>query len=103
MMNKEILYDTGQHCRLNDKGEAHCVCLESCSKYNDPRSAICSSRNITYDSECEFYRQVRQWQTRVDCGSHMVSGDQQLYRNETFIRRCASAKGMNVVAPIDEW
>jgi len=48
----------GQHCRLNDKGEAHCVCLESCSKYNDPRSAICSSRNITYDSECEFYRQM---------------------------------------------
>lgn len=48
----------GQHCRLSDSGEAHCVCMDSCSKYNDPRSAICSSRNVTYDSECEFYRQM---------------------------------------------
>lgn len=48
----------GQHCRLNEAGEAHCVCMESCSKYNDPRSAMCSSQNVTYDSECEFNRQV---------------------------------------------
>jgi len=48
----------GQQCSLNDAGEAHCVCVESCSKYNDPRSAICSARNVTYDSECEFYRQM---------------------------------------------
>jgi len=48
----------GQHCRLTEAGEAQCVCMESCSKYNDPRSAICSARNITYDSECEFYRQI---------------------------------------------
>lgn len=48
----------GQHCRLSESGEAHCVCMDSCSKYNDPRSAICSSRNVTFDSECEFYRQM---------------------------------------------
>lgn len=48
----------GQHCRLDAAGEASCVCMDSCAKYNDPRSAICSSRNVTYDSECEFYRQM---------------------------------------------
>jgi len=48
----------GQHCQLSESGEAHCECMDSCHKYNDPRSAICSSRNVTYDSECEFYRQI---------------------------------------------
>lgn len=48
----------GQHCRVAENGEAECVCMENCAKYNDPRSAVCSSRNVTYDSECEFYRQI---------------------------------------------
>jgi len=43
---------------LNEAGEAHCACMDSCTKYNEPRSAICSSRNRTYDSECEFNRQM---------------------------------------------
>jgi len=48
----------GQRCTLNEAGEAHCACMDSCTKYNEPRSAICSSRNRTYDSECEFNRQM---------------------------------------------
>jgi len=48
----------GEHCKLSEPGKAHCVCMDSCAIYNDPRSAICSSRNVTYDSECEFYRQI---------------------------------------------
>lgn len=48
----------GQHCVLNEAGAAHCVCMDSCTKYNEPRSAVCSLRNVTYDSECEFNRQM---------------------------------------------
>lgn len=54
----KLICKDGQHCRVTEAGDAQCVCLDSCAKYNDPRSAICSSRNVTYDSECEFYRQI---------------------------------------------
>jgi len=55
---KDLQCNDGEHCVVDNEARASCVCMDTCAIYNDPRSAICSANNVTFESECEFYRQV---------------------------------------------
>jgi len=46
----------GKECRVNEQGEAECVCMASCPEEKDPRRMICSNQNETWNSDCELYR-----------------------------------------------
>jgi len=40
------------------KGEkAECICIPDCPSEDDPRRQVCASKNVTWASDCEVYRQ----------------------------------------------
>ncbi|XP_071953064.1 SPARC-like [Antedon mediterranea] len=45
----------GQICALNENFEPTCTCAEFCTG-SEIETNICDSANVTYPSECEFYR-----------------------------------------------
>ncbi|XP_046336261.1 SPARC-like isoform X2 [Haliotis rufescens] len=46
----------GEVCRLDNRQQAECVCLHECEPEVDPRYHVCSTKNQTYESECELDR-----------------------------------------------
>lgn len=46
----------GEQCVILDS-KAKCQCIETCDSPKDERQKICSSSNITYESDCHFYRE----------------------------------------------
>lgn len=46
----------GEQCVILDS-KAKCQCIETCDSPKDERQKICSSSNITFDSDCHFYRE----------------------------------------------
>lgn len=46
----------GRVCRLNDEGEAMCVCIPTCPEEREPRRKVCTNHNETWGSDCEVYQ-----------------------------------------------
>ncbi|CAH1794770.1 unnamed protein product [Owenia fusiformis] len=47
----------GKECVINKEGKGHCACMEECPEETSERAKVCSTSNITFDSECEMHRQ----------------------------------------------
>lgn len=46
----------GKICK--SEGEtAECICIPDCPQEKDPRRKVCTSKNETWDSDCEVHRQ----------------------------------------------
>ncbi|XP_033113909.1 SPARC-like [Anneissia japonica] len=53
----DIKCNQGEICALNDNYEATCTCAEFCIEPEYPiENSVCDTNNVTYPSECEFYR-----------------------------------------------
>lgn len=47
----------GKVCQAEEGGKAECVCIPECPLEKDSRRRVCTSRNETWDSDCEVHRQ----------------------------------------------
>jgi len=47
----------GKECVFKEGKDAFCRCIESCPVEKNFRNNVCSSANVTFNSECEFHRQ----------------------------------------------
>ncbi|KAK2167607.1 hypothetical protein LSH36_26g12016 [Paralvinella palmiformis] len=47
----------GKECDLDEDNKPICVCTRKCALEEDPRAKVCSTMNVTFESECELYRQ----------------------------------------------
>lgn len=46
----------GRVCRLNEEGEAMCVCILTCPEEREPRRKVCTNQNDTWGSDCQVYQ-----------------------------------------------
>jgi len=46
----------GERCVINEN-EAACECIEVCDTPSDERQKVCSSSNVTFESDCHFLRE----------------------------------------------
>jgi len=49
--------DEGEECIIEEGKSPYCQCIKSCPLEKNFRNNVCSSANITFNSECEFHRQ----------------------------------------------
>lgn len=63
----------GKQCVLDDDDEPICVCASECTPETEDRAKVCSTTNVTFESECELHRQK--------CLCHM---DQEGCRNPEY-------------------
>lgn len=47
----------GKECDLDEERKPVCVCVHKCPPETQESSKVCSTHNVTFDSECELYRQ----------------------------------------------
>jgi len=47
----------GQECIVEEGKRPFCQCIQSCPLEKNFRNNVCSSANVTFNSECEFHRQ----------------------------------------------
>jgi len=47
----------GHECEVDDDFKAVCICAQKCTAEVHERAKVCSTDNVTFDSECEFARQ----------------------------------------------
>jgi hypothetical protein len=47
----------GKECDLDDDGQPTCVCIRRCVPNSDERMKVCTTHNVTFESDCEMLRQ----------------------------------------------
>jgi len=47
----------GHECDLDEDGKPVCICARQCAEETQERAKVCSTKNVTFDSECELHRQ----------------------------------------------
>lgn len=57
----------GYQCVLDEDSKPSCVCIKKCPDELDPRSQVCSTKNETFTSECELYRQKCECRNGGEC------------------------------------
>ncbi|XP_070544786.1 SPARC-like [Ptychodera flava] len=46
----------GMTCKTDPQWQPYCTCVEECMPEEDEEYKVCSTQNVTYISDCEFYR-----------------------------------------------
>jgi len=97
--------DEGKECVIKEDQEAFCECIKACPKEKNFRNNVCSSANVTFNSECEFHRQECLCEADaegcVDKG--VLETHLDYYGACVSLRKCAKDELKNFPKRMSEW
>lgn len=94
----------GKEC-IVEEGKAICQCIQSCSQESSARNMVCTTGNVTFNSECEFRRQIClcNEQSELCVDENVLSMHLDYYGACVSIKSCSKEELTNFPTRMAEW